>query len=410
MPSPSVYRRRRQVVFGGASAILLATIYVVTTLAAPLPAAGVTLSAVINDSPSLTQSPATLVLPGFGESAIAAEGFGTLATDGPQEQVPIASITKAITALVVLDAQPLADAADSGPTLTFTQADIEILQQTQAELGSFGELPASMELSEKDALAMMLIASANNYAESLATWAYGSLDAYVAAARTWLTAQGLNDTVVDDASGISSGSRSTPADLLRIGSLVMANPSLAQIVGTQSIDIPGVGPIASTNKLLGISGVNGLKTGTTVDAGATLLYSAALPVGGQSVHVIGVILGAETHEQLDAAVLALLSSVQASFHEVVVTTADVFLGEAHTVWGASSQIAATESLTRIVFSDTPVTVTPVLAPVSIGGAGTIVGALDVTIGSETLTVPLALSDSIDDPGGWWRLTHAGELF
>ena len=393
-------------VFGGASAILLAAIYAVTTLVAPLPAAAVTL----DPGSTLTQSPAALVLPGFGESAIAADGFGTLATDGPQDQVPIASITKTITALVILDAKPLSDATDPGPTLTFTQADVEILQQTQAEYGSFGELPATMQLSEKDALTMMLMASANNYAQSLAIWAYGSVDAYLAAANAWLAAQGLTGTVVDDTSGISSGSRSTPADLLRIGSLVMANASLAQIVGTPSIDIPGVGPVTSTNGLLGESGVNGIKTGTTVDAGATLLYSAVLPVGSQTVHVIGVLLGAETHEQLDAAVLALLSSVQASFHEVILSTADEYIGDALTVWGASSRVAATESVSRIVFSDTPITVTPVLTSITSGAAGTPVGSFDITIGEEKVTIPLALSSALDDPGAGWRLTHAGELF
>ncbi|MBK5239073.1 MAG: hypothetical protein JJE28_08215, partial [Actinomycetales bacterium] len=81
MPSPAVYRRRRQVVFGGASTLLLAIVFGVTTLVAPLPAAAVTLL----DAPALTQPAAALVLPGFGESAIAADGFGTLATDGPQD-------------------------------------------------------------------------------------------------------------------------------------------------------------------------------------------------------------------------------------------------------------------------------------------------------------------------------------
>ena len=410
MPSPAVYRRRRQVVFGGASVIILATIYAVTTLVAPLPAAAITLSPSFNDAPALTQSPAALVMPGFGESAIAAEGYGTLATDGPQDQVPIASITKTITALVVLDAKPLTDAADPGPTVMFTQSDVEILRQTQAEYGSFGLLPDTMQLSEKDALTMMLMASANNYAESLATWAYGSVDAYLAAANAWLAEQSLTGTIVDDTSGISSGSRSTPADMLIIGSLVMKNASLAEIVGTQTTEIPGVGSVSSTNGLLGDSGVNGIKTGTTVDAGATLLYSAIVPVGTASVHVIGVVLGAETHAQLDAAVRALLSSVQASFHEVVVTTADEYIGDALTRWGTSARVAATQSVTRLVFSDTPITITTALTPVTTGAAGTPVGSLTITIGGESITVALALSSPLEDPGPGWRLTHAGELF
>jgi D-alanyl-D-alanine carboxypeptidase (penicillin-binding protein 5/6) len=350
------------------------------------------------------------VLPGFGESAIAADGFGTLATDGPQDQVPIASITKVITALVVLDAKPLADAADPGPTLTFTQSDVEILQQTQAELGSYEVVSDGLQLSQKQALTVMLLASANNYAQSLATWAYGSVDAYLLAANDWLAIQGLTGTVVDDTSGISSGSRSTPADLLAIGSLVMASPSLAEIVGTSSTDIPGVGLIENSNKLLGVEGVNGIKTGTTVDAGATLLYSAVLAVGSQSVHVIGVTLGAQTHAALRDSVATLLASVRESFHEVTLTTAGQSVASALTVWGASTDITATESLTRVVFADTPITLTPVISPLSSGAVGTDVGTLEIAIGAQTLSVPLELQAALEDPGPGWRLTHAGELF
>ncbi|GAB2818842.1 hypothetical protein GCM10027022_06150 [Alpinimonas psychrophila] len=406
MPSPAVFRRRRQVVFGTASAMLLAVIFAVTTLVAPLPAAAVTLL----DAPALTQPAAVLTLPGYGESAIAAEGFGTLATDGPQEQVPIASITKVITALVILDAKPLADAADPGPTITFTQTDVQILQQTQAELGSFEVVTNGMQLTQKQALTVMLMVSANNYAVSLATWAYGSFDSYLVAANTWLATRGLTDTVVDDASGISSGSRSTPADMLTIGSLVMASPSLAEIVGTQTADIPEIGAIRNGNQLLGTEGVNGIKTGTTLDAGATLLYSAVLQVGTQSVHVIGVTLGAETHAQLRDSVTALLASVRASFHEVTVTTDGQTFGSAVTAWGASADIASQESLTRVVFGDTPIIVTPVVSRVGSGGIGTVVGTLEISVGTESLSIPLDLTVALDDPGAGWRLTHAGELF
>ena len=406
MPSSAVYRRRRQVAFGGASAVLLGVMYAVATLVAPLPAAAVTYTA----APAQTQNGTALVMPGYGESAIAADGFGTLATDGPQDQVPIASITKVITALVVLDAHALADATDQGPTLTFTQRDIDILQQTQAEFGSFGSLPDTMQLSEKHSLTMMLMVSANNYAVSLATWAYGSMDAYLAAANSWLAAKGLTGTVVDDASGISSGSRSTPADMLTIGALVMADASLAQIVGTPSANIPGVGLIENTNTMLGIDGINGIKTGTTVDAGATLLYSAVLPVGAQSIHVIGVILGAESHEQLNTSLRNLLASVHANFQEVRLSTADEVVGTALTAWGTTANIAATETVSRIVYSSLPITVTPIVKGVTTGAGGTNVGSLEITIGDEKLSIPLALLTTLEDPGAGWRLTHAGELF
>ncbi len=137
----------------------------------------------------------------------------------------------------------------------------------------------------------MLLPSANNYAISLANWAFGSQDAFVTAATSWLQAHGLSDTHLVEPSGLSPQNVSTPANLVTIGQIALANPVLASIVSLTSADIPGVGTLTNTNTLLGSLGINGVKTGTTGEAGYCLLFSSNFTVGTQQVTVVGVLLG-----------------------------------------------------------------------------------------------------------------------
>ena len=48
--------------------------------------------------------------------------------------------------------------------------------------------------------------------------------------------------------------------------------------------------------------------------------------------------------------------------------------------------------------------------VGLSEAGSEVGSITYTVGDETIAVPLELTDTIDDPGAQWRLTHPAELF
>jgi len=98
-----IYRRRRIAVFGGAALVLASSIYLPLTLLAPLKPAVVTVAAPVE---SASDVPA-LAFPGYGASAIGAVGYpGVLAQSGATTPLPMASITKVITALVVLEARP----------------------------------------------------------------------------------------------------------------------------------------------------------------------------------------------------------------------------------------------------------------------------------------------------------------
>ncbi|MGO7983904.1 hypothetical protein ACC691_39370, partial [Rhizobium johnstonii] len=80
---------------------------------------------------------------------------------------------------------------------------------------------------------------------SLATWAYGSTDAYLAAAATWLNAHGMTSTHVADTSGLSDSSVSTPTDLVTLAKLANADSTVSSIVSQKTAEIPGIGTIAN---------------------------------------------------------------------------------------------------------------------------------------------------------------------
>ncbi|GAA3867583.1 hypothetical protein GCM10022381_08840 [Leifsonia kafniensis] len=413
MPSPrqqltrrQIYRRRRIALFGGLAVVLAGLVFVVSAGAAPLPAA----AAALSQPEPLTAAAAQPAWPGFGETAIGAVGFdGVLASSGDQAAVPIASITKMVTSLVILEAKPLT-VGEQGPNITFTDADVDIYYDTIAEDGSSAPVVAGMVLSEREALEAMLLPSANNYAVSLANWAFGSEDAYLAAASAWISEHKLTATTVVDTSGLSAGSMSSPADLVEIGKMVAANPVLAEIVAMTKADLPTIGVVTNTNKLLGDFGVDGIKTGTTDEAGACLLFSADFTVGTETVTLVGVMLGGDTHSELNEAIAALIQSVKPGFQQLTLTEAGAPFASYTSAWGQTSHAVAAEDRSVLVWSDTPITGTATAKPVGTARSGDSIGSVDFQVGSRTISVPLILDGTVSDPGLGWRLSHPGELF
>jgi serine-type D-Ala-D-Ala carboxypeptidase (penicillin-binding protein 5/6) len=400
-----IYRRRRAAVIGGLALLLGAGVYLPMTLLAPI---GDTTAVIAPFTPPVETAPA-LAFPGYGASAIGAVGFtGTLATAGAADALPIASITKIITALVVLDAHPIG-LGETGPEITFTSKDVGFYNAALAKNGSVKTVRSGQVLTQRQIMELTLIASANNYAMSLATWAFGSEAAYVDAARAWLSAQGFTATTIVDATGLSPDDASTATELVAIAKLAIANPVIADITSTKSADEPGVGAIKNTNTLLGKDGVDGIKTGTLDEAGACLLFSADYDIGESTVTVVGVVLGAADHETLASNIQTLLASVVPGFHEVtLVSKGDVF-GSYSTAWNDSAELTATESSTVVTWSDTPIAALVEAERITLVDSGDDVGAVTFTVGEQTIVVPLEVDATIDDPGPWWRLTHPAEV-
>jgi len=417
---PIVRRRRRRrggIVAGVVALVLLGSGGGYTAWALTAPVGDATLDA---SAPSVEIPPAAqIAIPIDGASAISVSGAddylgpdasGIWMRGGDDSARPIASISKLITALVVLDAKPLVDTADQGPTITFSAADHALYDQYYVLGATIAVMPTGSRMSERDALEAMLVISASNYADAVSTWAYGSRSAFLRATREWLAANGLTRTTIVEPTGIDPRNVSTPTDLIALGKIAMANPVIAQIVGTPVLDVPPIPAGENTNELLGLHGVTGIKTGTLEESGANLLFSANVDVGlPHPLQVVGVVLGSIADDALNREVILLLESIQAGFHTVALGAKGDQLGTYTTAWGESARIVLGETVSTFVWSDTPISATFEADALSTGSSGDVVGTVTWTVGSETLTAPLVLDGTIRPPDEWWRLTHPQEL-
>jgi len=401
-----IYRRRRIAVFGGAALVLGTAFYLPFTLLAPLHP----VSAVESSHEVLAAGAPAIDFPPYGAAGLGAVGYeGVLASAGTPAALPIASISKVITALVVLDAHPLA-VADPGPTITFTQQDEAFYAEQVANDGIVEAATAGTAISQRNMMDAMLMASANNYAQSLATWAFGSEAAYTDAARAWLAAHNLTQTVMLDASGMNPGNVSTVPDLINIAKLAIADPVVSAIVATPTITIPGIGVVDNRNALLGIDGIDGIKTGTLDEAGSCLLFSLDFAVADQTVTLVGVVLGGPDHDTINAAIRSLIGQAEAGFQQVTLTSTGDQYGVFDTAWGDEASAVPSEAVTAVVWTGAPIDSSVQLDAVTTAAQGTDVGDLRFTVGDMQYTVDLVLDRTLADPGPWWRLTHPSLLF
>lgn len=401
-----IYVRRRIVVFGSAALLLAVLFYLPFTLLAPLKSSSATVlpyEATVSEVPDLDW-------PTYGAAAVGAVGFdGVLGRAGSTEPLPMASITKVVTALVVLEARPLAPGED-GPTVTMTAADTALYSHYLAQNGTVSPVRTGLALTQRQLLELALVKSANNYTTSLANWAYGSTEAFVEAANAWVADHGLTGMVITEPTGIDPANVAPADTIVELGRIALEQPVVAEIVAIQSTSVPEIGVLPNTNQLLGRSGIDGIKTGTLDDHGANLLFSADWTVGEHEVTVIGVVLGGISHRVIDADILELLATVEAGFAEVELTAAGEAFASYTTVWGATADAVAAERATLLTWGGAPVTALVEVEDVRVGAAGDPVGDIVFTSGSRTVTVPLELSADLDDPGPWWRLTNPVALF
>lgn len=342
--------------------------------------------------------------PTVGQAAIGSLEDGVLAVSPAAEsRRPIASITKVITALAVVEKQPL-EAGQSGPVYTISQADINSYHRYVSVGGSVMPVNFGQQITLKDALAGMMLPSGNNMADSLVAWVFGSMEAYLTYANDMLSRYGLENTVVADASGFHAGSQSTPSDLIRLGQRLLRHPVLSEIVATRQMVIPGTGEVRNTNLLLADEDAVGIKTGTTDEAGNCLLF--AVKHGPDKAHtMIGVVMGQRGYGSLFSAVRSLRDSALKSFRQVEVLPAGTVVGRLTADWGQQTDVIVVHPLrtygwagkayeAEILFEQTEA---PVLE-------SQIVGRAQVA-GDANEQVQLVARTALVRPSRLWRLAN-----
>ena len=240
--------------------------------------------------------------PAEGQASIAVEGLGSLGSKGGRRPVPIASLTKVMTAFVVLGEHPL---AVGEPGLTVT-VDEQAAQESHSLSESTAPLQAGQRLTQRQLLELMLLPSGNNVARLLARWDAGSEEAFVDKMNRAASGLGMAHTRYTGASGIEPTTTSTADDQLKLARQAMQVPVLRAVVAMRSTTVPGVpDPIINTNRLLDRSGVIGLKTGSSTPAGGALMWAAWARSGEKPYLVLGVVLaqraGTTPVEGLEAA-------------------------------------------------------------------------------------------------------------
>lgn len=137
-------------------------------------------------------------------------------------QTPIASITKLMTAMLILDAGlPLDE------TITITGEDRDTLK------GTGSRLAIGARYTRGQLLHLALIASDNRAAHALGRTYPGGLERFVATMNRTARTLGLYDTVYVEPTGLSSGNRSTAFDLARLADHAYQNyPEIRQISTT----------------------------------------------------------------------------------------------------------------------------------------------------------------------------------
>jgi D-alanyl-D-alanine carboxypeptidase (penicillin-binding protein 5/6) len=291
-----------------------------------------------------------------------------------------------------------------------TQQDADSFQWYLAHHGSVIPIRAGQKLSERQALEALLLRSANNMADTLARWAFGSHDNYQAFATSYVRQLGMSQTYIGtDASGYDSSSKSTASDLVKLGIQAMNNPALAEIVGQKSAVIPEVGTINSTNNLLGVRGIIGVKTGNNAeDMGAYLFASDYTTRSGKQVRIIGAVMGASSITEAKQDSLSLLVSAEKNFVTRKLFQAGQSVGSFRPAWSSETVQAQVKSnVEAFGWIGTPLHLDIKLATISTPAqAGDQAGIITVGTNSQRNTVgKIVLAKSIDSPNLWWRLTH-----
>lgn len=260
--------------------------------------------------------------PSYGQAAVGAVGYNT-ATYGKQKPAPTASVAKVMTALAILKKKPLT-LGEQGPVITITQHDKDLYDYYKARDGSLAAVQVGEQITEYEALQALLLPSSNNMADTLAIWAFGSVDAYSDYANELARSLGMTQSDFADASGFSPETVSTAEDLIKLGQKAMQNPVIAQIVGQKSAIIPVAGTIHNTNALLDTPGINGLKTGNTDEAGGVFMGAriANLP-SGETVQIISVVMGAPDVETALADSKPLLATAAWNFGDITPSTQEM---------------------------------------------------------------------------------------
>ncbi|UWP86836.1 D-alanyl-D-alanine carboxypeptidase family protein [Dactylosporangium fulvum] len=319
--------------------------------------------------------------------------------------MPIASVTKVMTAYLVLRDHPLRLDED-GPTVTVSADEAAAYPAQLASGQSLVRVVAGEVLTERQALQALLLPSANNIAHILARWDAGSSAAFVAKMNEAAARLGMADTRYTDPSGLDPATVSTAADQVILARAAMQVPVLAQIVAMPEATLPVVGQVKNVNTQLGQDGIVGIKTGSTDEAGGCLLFAAEISAEGRRFRLFGAVLAPGPNlADAFAASRRLIQASSGLLHQYRVVRAGEVVATVRGPMGRSTTLAATGDVDVLGWPGLTYRIDTLATVPGRVAAGTGVGTLRLTASATTVTTALQTTGALAPPSWWERITH-----
>lgn len=328
----------------------------------------------------------------------------TLYALAPAERRPVASLTKIMTAYLVLSEASPSDVV----TVSERAADVPAVG-----IAGLGLVPGE-QISVRDLLYGLLLQSANDAAVALAEHVAGTVEAFVEHMNETAARLGLTRTRFASPNGLDNDGYSTAREMARLTRAAFGLEGFAEIVRTSTYEIPSpIGDprmIQNRNALLWTyPGATGVKTGFTTPAGFCIVGTAER----EDRRLLVVVLGEPREAFSDAA--ALMNYGFAAFERRPLIREGRSLGTV-SIGGREMPVAAGAGLQALVpvaaRTRREVVVDPgVRFP---PGRGQTIGRVVVSLsdGRVVGTVPLLVTDVPpprplgDDRAWWWRAADA----
>ena len=318
---------------------------------------------------------------------VADDGSVLARSDAGRERA-IASITKLMTAVVVLDSAQLTDLVRVSPNAASVGESTVYLRP--------GE-----ELAVADLLRATLIPSANDAAEALALHVgRGSTDRFVQLMNAKAAELGLTDTHFENPHGLDEpGHVSSARDATTLVRYALGVPFIRDSLSRSSVVLPGGRSFPTTDDLLEEwAPLVGGKTGHTRDAG----WSQAAAAAKRGVTVYGTVLGSDSRGARNEALRELLAYGLDQYQGVQVIDHGRVYAEAPTGYGkAAAQLVAPRSIVGALRNGKPL-VERVIAPTTLAlpvVEGERLGRVEVYDGNRLVAASnLVAAESVAEAG------------
>ncbi|MFF2939635.1 serine hydrolase [Streptomyces niveus] len=391
--------------------VLALIIFAVVQAVRPLPTPSLKLTA--NSAYTFEGDKPALPWPGEGQGFMAATGLGTVDSFGEQKAVPIGSVAKAMTAYVVLQDKPLKKGSQ-GPSITVdakAEEDGGLDAQGESTLNTVKE---GDKLTQHDALAALMIPSANNIARLLARWdTGGSEEEFVKKMNDTAEELGMKNTKYTDPSGLDATTVSSAEDQVKLGQELVEIEALMDITKLPEWTDPSGKTWRNYNTLVPYDGALGIKTGSTTKAGGNLLFAAHKMVGDTDQLIVGAILGqhqAPIIDTVNAASKEVMRATQDELDGATIVKKGQVVGEVDNGLGTKVPLVAVEDVKAVGWSGLTVKLELTDGAKSVpqsAAAGTHIGTLTVGEGKSQVEVAVALQGDLAEASFLDKLTRVG---